>query len=48
MDSVVSVKRRSERVLMFYGICSLLRETRGGKREFLERIVPFGELYTLE
>jgi len=31
-----------------YGICSSLGKTGGGKREFLERIVPVGELYTSE
>jgi len=31
-----------------YSVRSSLGKTRGRKTEFLERIVPLGELYTLE
>jgi len=60
VDSVVSVERHSKRVLVFedglaqcyikcsYGLCSSLRETRGGKVEFFESSVPFDELCTSE
>jgi len=59
MDSVVCVKRHSERVVILkmvldngllndLSLCSSLRETAGGKREFLARSFPFGDLYTSE
>ena len=60
VNSVVKVKRHIERVLIMkmvldYGPWNVLAvyashsgKTAGRKREFLERIVPLGELYTLE
>ena len=60
VDSVVKVKRHSERVLILKMVLdnSLMNvlmvyaphsgKTRGRKRKSLERIVPLGELYTSE
>jgi len=60
VDSVVSVERHSKRVpilnmVLDTGLLNVLmvyaphsRETGGGKREFLEQSIPFGELYTSE
>ena len=59
VDSVVKVERHSERVLILkmlgqwfvecsYGVCSSHGKTGGRKGEFLECIVPLGELYTSE
>jgi len=59
VDNVVKVERHSESVdneddlgqqfvECSYGVCSSLGKTGGIKREFLERIVPVGELYTSE
>jgi len=59
MDSVVSVKRHSKRVLILKmvldnGLLNVLMvyAPQSGKleevKDFLEQSVPFGELYTLE
>jgi len=60
VDSVVKVERHSERVLILKMVLdnSLLNVLTGyaphsgkpeeGKREFLQQIVPLGELYTSE